>query len=122
VSSVTPGGNAFFAPPVMLRRSMIFGGDDLDVFKSAGDRAAGLASVTKRPSPRRSASIALAALVARARRRPTDDAAPAPRIVRQDGPREDAVRRHRELFARGARGRRPRDSPSTTCVVAMHDS
>ena len=32
--TVTPGGNAFFAPPVMLRRSMIFGGDDLDVFKS----------------------------------------------------------------------------------------
>jgi len=32
--TVTPGGNAFFAPPVMLRRSMVFGGDDLDVFKS----------------------------------------------------------------------------------------
>jgi len=32
--TVTPGGNAFFAPPVMLRRSMIFGGDDLDVFKA----------------------------------------------------------------------------------------
>lgn len=32
--TVTPGGNAFFAPPVMLRRSMIFGGDDLDVFKN----------------------------------------------------------------------------------------
>jgi peptidoglycan/xylan/chitin deacetylase (PgdA/CDA1 family) len=32
--TVTPGGNAFFAPPVMLRRSMIFGGDDIDVFKN----------------------------------------------------------------------------------------
>ena len=32
--TVTPGGNAFFAPPVMLRRTMIFGGDDLDTFKS----------------------------------------------------------------------------------------
>jgi peptidoglycan/xylan/chitin deacetylase (PgdA/CDA1 family) len=32
--TVTPGGNAFFAPPVMLRRSMIFGGDDLDTFKA----------------------------------------------------------------------------------------
>jgi peptidoglycan/xylan/chitin deacetylase (PgdA/CDA1 family) len=32
--TVTPGGNAFFAPPVMLRRSMIFGGDDLDAFKA----------------------------------------------------------------------------------------
>ncbi|HET9339005.1 MAG TPA: polysaccharide deacetylase family protein [Casimicrobiaceae bacterium] len=32
--TVTPGGNAFFAPPVMLRRSMVFGGDELDVFKA----------------------------------------------------------------------------------------
>ena len=32
--TVTPGGNAFFAPPVMLRRSMIFGGDELDAFKA----------------------------------------------------------------------------------------
>ena len=32
--TVTPGGNPFFAPPVMLRRSMVFGGDDLDVFKA----------------------------------------------------------------------------------------
>jgi peptidoglycan/xylan/chitin deacetylase (PgdA/CDA1 family) len=32
--TVTPGGNAFFAPPVMLRRSMVFGGDDLDVFRN----------------------------------------------------------------------------------------
>jgi peptidoglycan/xylan/chitin deacetylase (PgdA/CDA1 family) len=31
--TVTPGGNAFFAPPVMLRRSMVFGGDDIDVFR-----------------------------------------------------------------------------------------
>jgi peptidoglycan/xylan/chitin deacetylase (PgdA/CDA1 family) len=32
--TVTPGGNPFFAPPVMLRRSMVFGGDELDVFKA----------------------------------------------------------------------------------------
>ena len=32
--TVTPGGNAFFAYPFMLRRSMVFGGDGLDVFKS----------------------------------------------------------------------------------------
>ncbi|MEO8485307.1 MAG: polysaccharide deacetylase family protein [Betaproteobacteria bacterium] len=32
--TVTPGGNPFFAPPVMLRRSMIFGSDDLDAFKA----------------------------------------------------------------------------------------
>ena len=31
--TVTPGGNAFYAPPLMLRRTMIFGGDDLDVFR-----------------------------------------------------------------------------------------
>lgn len=32
--TVTPGGNPFFAPPQMLRRSMVFGNDSLDVFKS----------------------------------------------------------------------------------------
>jgi peptidoglycan/xylan/chitin deacetylase (PgdA/CDA1 family) len=32
--TVTPGGNAFFAPPFMLRRTMIFGGDDLDAFRA----------------------------------------------------------------------------------------
>ena len=32
--TVTPGGNGFFAPTAMLRRSMVFGGDDLDTFKS----------------------------------------------------------------------------------------
>ena len=32
--TVTPGGNAFFAYPFMLRRSMIFGGDGIDSFKS----------------------------------------------------------------------------------------
>ena len=32
--TVTPGGNAFFAPPPMLRRSMIYGGDDLDAFRA----------------------------------------------------------------------------------------
>ena len=32
--TVTPGGNAFFAPPQMLRRSMVFGNDNLDVFKA----------------------------------------------------------------------------------------
>jgi peptidoglycan/xylan/chitin deacetylase (PgdA/CDA1 family) len=32
--TVTPGGNGFFAYPFMLRRSMVFGGDSLDVFKS----------------------------------------------------------------------------------------
>jgi peptidoglycan/xylan/chitin deacetylase (PgdA/CDA1 family) len=32
--TVTPGGNAFFAPPYMLKRTMIFGGDDLDEFRA----------------------------------------------------------------------------------------
>jgi peptidoglycan/xylan/chitin deacetylase (PgdA/CDA1 family) len=31
--TVTPGGNPFYAPPAMLRRTMIFGGDDLDAFR-----------------------------------------------------------------------------------------
>ncbi len=32
--TVTPGGNGFFAYPYMLRRSMVFGNDDLDAFKA----------------------------------------------------------------------------------------
>ena len=32
--TVTPGGNPFYAYPYMLRRSMIFGNEDLDTFKS----------------------------------------------------------------------------------------
>lgn len=32
--TVTPGGNAFFSPAHMLRRTMIFGGDDLDAFRA----------------------------------------------------------------------------------------
>lgn len=32
--TVTPGGNAFFAPPLMLRRTMIFGDDDIAAFKA----------------------------------------------------------------------------------------
>jgi peptidoglycan/xylan/chitin deacetylase (PgdA/CDA1 family) len=32
--TVTPGSNAFFAYPYMLRRSMIFGNDDLETFKA----------------------------------------------------------------------------------------
>ncbi len=32
--TVTPGGNAFFSYPLMLRRTMVFGNEDLDVFKS----------------------------------------------------------------------------------------
>jgi peptidoglycan/xylan/chitin deacetylase (PgdA/CDA1 family) len=32
--TVTPGGNGFFAYPFMLRRSMVFGGDGIDTFKS----------------------------------------------------------------------------------------
>ena len=31
--TVTPGGNPFFAPPPMLRRTMVYGADDLDVFR-----------------------------------------------------------------------------------------
>ena len=31
--TVTPGGNAFFAYPYMLRRTMVFGDQDLDAFK-----------------------------------------------------------------------------------------
>ncbi|MBK6805221.1 MAG: protein kinase [Betaproteobacteria bacterium] len=31
--TVTPGGNAFFAPPPMLRRTMVYGADDLDAFR-----------------------------------------------------------------------------------------
>jgi peptidoglycan/xylan/chitin deacetylase (PgdA/CDA1 family) len=32
--TVTPGGNPFYAYPYMLRRSMVFGNEDLDAFKS----------------------------------------------------------------------------------------
>ena len=32
--TVTPGGNVFYAYPLMLRRSMVFGNDDLDAFKA----------------------------------------------------------------------------------------
>lgn len=32
--TVTPGGNGFFAYPYMLRRTMVFGNDDLDAFKA----------------------------------------------------------------------------------------
>ncbi len=32
--TVTPGGNGFFAYPYMLRRSMVFGDQDLDAFKA----------------------------------------------------------------------------------------
>jgi peptidoglycan/xylan/chitin deacetylase (PgdA/CDA1 family) len=32
--TVTPGGNPFYAYPYMLRRSMIFGNEDIDAFKS----------------------------------------------------------------------------------------
>ena len=32
--TVTPGANAFFAPPYMLRRTMVYGGDDIEAFKS----------------------------------------------------------------------------------------
>jgi peptidoglycan/xylan/chitin deacetylase (PgdA/CDA1 family) len=32
--TVTPGGNAFYAYPYMLRRTMIFGNEDLDAFKA----------------------------------------------------------------------------------------
>jgi peptidoglycan/xylan/chitin deacetylase (PgdA/CDA1 family) len=32
--TVTPGGNPFYAYPYMLRRSMVFGNEDLDTFKA----------------------------------------------------------------------------------------
>jgi peptidoglycan/xylan/chitin deacetylase (PgdA/CDA1 family) len=32
--TVTPGGNAFYAYPFMLRRSMVFGGDSIDAFRA----------------------------------------------------------------------------------------
>ncbi|HEY1392223.1 MAG TPA: polysaccharide deacetylase family protein, partial [Methylibium sp.] len=32
--TVNPGGNAFFAQPLMLRRTMIFGDQDLEAFKA----------------------------------------------------------------------------------------
>jgi len=32
--TVTPGGNGFFAYPYMLRRSMVFGNEDLESFKA----------------------------------------------------------------------------------------
>jgi peptidoglycan/xylan/chitin deacetylase (PgdA/CDA1 family) len=42
--TVTPGGNPFFAYPYMLRRTMVFGTDDLDAFKA---RLAVFARVTR---------------------------------------------------------------------------
>ena len=32
--TVTPGGNGFYAYPYMLRRSMVFGNEDLDAFRA----------------------------------------------------------------------------------------
>jgi peptidoglycan/xylan/chitin deacetylase (PgdA/CDA1 family) len=32
--TVTPGGNAFYAPAYMLRRTMVFGSDDLEAFRA----------------------------------------------------------------------------------------
>lgn len=32
--TVTPGGNGFFADPFLLRRTMVFGNEDLDAFKA----------------------------------------------------------------------------------------
>ncbi len=32
--TVTPGGNAFYAYPFMLRRSMVFGNEDMDAFRA----------------------------------------------------------------------------------------
>jgi len=43
--TVTAGGNAFYAYPYMLRRSMIFGNEDLDAFKSR------LATFARMPRP-----------------------------------------------------------------------
>lgn len=33
-ATVVPGGNAFFAQPLLLRRTMIFGDMNLDAFRS----------------------------------------------------------------------------------------
>jgi len=33
-ATVTPGGNGFFADPYMLRRTMVFGEDDITAFAS----------------------------------------------------------------------------------------
>lgn len=43
--TVTPGGNPFYAYPYMLRRSMVFGNEDLDAFKSK------LATFVRTPRP-----------------------------------------------------------------------
>ena len=55
--------------------------------------------------PRTAAAVAIATLVAACAQAPTPpdgEPAPAPRVVRADGPRDEAIRRHREL-AREAR-------------------
>jgi peptidoglycan/xylan/chitin deacetylase (PgdA/CDA1 family) len=33
-ATVTAGGNAFYAPPYLLRRTMVYGSDDLDAFRA----------------------------------------------------------------------------------------
>ncbi|HEX6708674.1 MAG TPA: polysaccharide deacetylase family protein [Albitalea sp.] len=42
--TVNPGGNAFFAQPLMLRRTMIFGDHDLEAFKSRLQISRGIGS------------------------------------------------------------------------------
>lgn len=42
--TVNPGGNAFFAQPMMLRRTMIFGDHDLDAFKAKLQIARGISA------------------------------------------------------------------------------
>ena len=41
--TVNPGGNGFFAQPLMLRRTMIFGDHDMDAFKAKLQLSRGIA-------------------------------------------------------------------------------
>ena len=77
--------------------------------------------MTTPASGRTLCAVALAALVGACAEAPvtSDDSAPAPRIVRSDGPREDAVRRHRELAREAQRAGDLATAVDHLHVVAM---
>ena len=77
--------------------------------------------MTTRPTTRTLCAVALAALAAACAQGPTasDDDAPPPRIVRTDVPRDEAVRRHRELAREAQRAGDLATAVDHLHVVAM---
>ncbi len=123
--TVTPGGNAFYAPPLMLRRTMIFGGDELDAFRGQAGLPPSRREAVTMPRVRMRRRAPCSAACAPVRRAPAPDAAPgagARRVVREHAP----ARRRRDRTAGGAReggerGRRSRAGAGASRVLALLD-